>query len=187
MENLLLVKNRYEFRDWLMRNHNTETECWINVKRGKPKDDNIFWYLDAVEEALCFGWIDSTVKRLDNGAVVQRLSPRKKNSSWSELNKERCRRMEKLGKMTDFGRNIFPDIPFVINKEILKKLQSNKVVWKNFCNFHPLYQRVRIDTIQTNKNKRSKLFKMRLEKFIKNTESGIMYGNWNDYGRLLEC
>ena len=94
--------------------------------------------------------------------------------------------MEKLGKMTDFGRNIFPDTSFIISEKILKELKSNKIVWKNFCNFYPLYQRVRIDTIQINKNKRPKLFKMRLEKFMKNTELGIMYGNWNDYGRLLE-
>lgn len=57
-----------------------------------------------MEEALCFGWIDSTVKKLDTGITIQRLSPRKKGSIWSELNKERCRRMEKLGKMTQAGK-----------------------------------------------------------------------------------
>lgn len=74
------------------------------VKRGRPQNDDTFWYIDAVEEALCFGWIDSTVKKLDNGITIQRLSPRKKGSIWSELNKERCRRMEKLGKMTQAGK-----------------------------------------------------------------------------------
>ena len=69
------------------------------VKRGRPQNDDTFWYIDAVEEALCFGWIDSTVKKLDNGITIQRLSPRKKGS-----NKERCRRMEKLGKMTQAGK-----------------------------------------------------------------------------------
>lgn len=53
---------------------------------------------------MCFGWIDSTVKKLDTGITIQRLSPRKKGSIWSELNKERCRRMEKLGKMTQAGK-----------------------------------------------------------------------------------
>ena len=98
--NILKAKNKEELRLWLENNYETQKECWVIVKRGKPQNDDTFWYIDAVEEALCFGWIDSTVKKLDNGITIQRLSPRKKGSIWSELNKERCRRMEKLGKMT---------------------------------------------------------------------------------------
>ena len=56
--------------------------------------------IDAVEEAMCFGWIDSTTKKMDNGITAQRLAPRRKGSLWSELNKERCRRMERLERMT---------------------------------------------------------------------------------------
>ena len=56
------ICNRYDFRDWLIRNSATEGECWIAVKRGKTPPDGALWYLDAVEEVLCFGWIDSTVK-----------------------------------------------------------------------------------------------------------------------------
>jgi uncharacterized protein YdeI (YjbR/CyaY-like superfamily) len=59
-ENVLPVKNRIEFRQWLTLHASKETECWITVKRGKPIDPDVFYYLDAVEEALCFGWIDST-------------------------------------------------------------------------------------------------------------------------------
>jgi hypothetical protein len=73
------------------------------VKRGRPIDNGTFWYIDAVEEAMCFGWIDSTTKKMDNGITAQRLAPRRKGSLWSELNKERCRRMERLGRMTDAG------------------------------------------------------------------------------------
>lgn len=61
-KNVLDICNRYDFRDWLIRNSATEGECWIAVKRGKTPPDGALWYLDAVEEALCFGWIDSTVK-----------------------------------------------------------------------------------------------------------------------------
>ena len=60
------------------------------LKRGKPKGNNTFWYIDAVEEAMCFGWIDSTKKKLDNGITAQKLAPRRTGSLWSELNKERC-------------------------------------------------------------------------------------------------
>ncbi len=186
-KNLLNAKNRNELRLWLTENHSTENECWVIVKRGRPKNDNIFWYVDVVEEAMCFGWIDSTEKRLDSGVTAQRLTPRKKNSLWSELNKERCRRMEMLGFMTDAGRAVLPDMSpsgFVIDNEILNALQSDTVVWNNFLSFPQLYRRVRIDTIQI-KKKQSELFQSRLQKFIENTKRGIMYGEWNDNGRLL--
>ena len=108
--NILKAKNREELRLWLENNYEIQKECWVIVIRGKPQIDDTFWYIDAVEEALCFGWIDSTVKKLDNGITIQRLSPRKKGSIWSELNKERCRRMEKLGKMTQAGKKKYYQI-----------------------------------------------------------------------------
>ena len=93
MHNLLEVKSRSELREWLRQNHDRETECWVAVRRGRPVDDGTFRYVDAVEEALCFGWIDSTVKKISDEVTVQKLCPRKPRSNWSELNKERCRRM----------------------------------------------------------------------------------------------
>ncbi len=185
--NLLDAKNRNQLRLWLNDNYSTQKECWVVVKRGRPQNDGTFWYVDAVEEALCFGWIDSTEKKLDNGVTAQRLAPRKKNSLWSELNKERCRRLEKLGLMTEAGRSVLPDMSpdgFEIDRQILNALQADEEVWNNFLNFPPLYRRVRIDTIQI-KKKQPELFQSRLQKFIKNTKNGVMYGEWNDNGRLL--
>lgn len=184
--NILKAKNREELRLWLENNYETQKECWVIVKRGKPQNDDTFWYIDAVEEALCFGWIDSTVKKLDTGITIQRLSPRKKGSIWSELNKERCRRMEKLGKMTQAGKKVLPDMSekgFNIDIDILEALKKDEMVWANFHKFPSLYQRVRIDTIQI-KKKNPQLFQKRLEKLIENTKKGIMYGEWNDNGRL---
>ena len=188
LTNLLNVKNRDELRQWLEENHKTEKECWVIVKRGKPKNDNTFWYLDAVEEAMCFGWIDSTCKKTTDGLTAQRLSPRQKRSSWTELNKERCRRLEKMGRMTDAGRAILPDMSltgFKIDEEILYAMKEDFIIWNNFESFPTLYQRVRIDSIQAYK-KQTDMFKRRLEKFIENTRKGIMYGEWNDNGRLID-
>ena len=106
IHNLLDVKSRVELREWLIKNHKTEKECWVIVKRGKPTDDTTFWYIDAVEEALCFGWIDSTTKKIADGVTAQKLCPRNPRSNWSELNKARCRRMERMGLMTDAGRAV---------------------------------------------------------------------------------
>lgn len=187
LKNLLDVRSREELRGWLEKKHKTEPECWVVVKRGRPKNDGTFWYIDAVEEAMCFGWIDSTTKTISEGVTAQKLAPRKPKSLWSELNKERCRRMERLGLMTDAGRAVLPDMTdagFVIDDEILKALKSDPIVWENFNKFPVLYQRVRIDTIQI-KKKQPELFASRLEKFISNTKEGIMFGEWNDNGRLL--
>ena len=187
-KNLLPAKNRAELREWLLENHSTEKECWVVVKRGRPSDNGTFWYIDAVEEALCFGWIDSTTKKMPDGTTAQRLAPRRKNSQWSELNKERCRRMEKLGMMTAAGRAVLPDMTekgFAIDNDILEALRSDPEIWENFRNFPLLYQRVRIDTIQI-KKKQPELFKSRLQKLLANTKSNIMYGEWNDNGRLGE-
>lgn len=186
MEYILNVCNRDSFRIWLAMNHTTASECWVNVKRGKPSDHTTFWYIDAVEEALCFGWIDSTLKRID-GIAYQRFAPRRKGSAWSELNKERCRRMEHLGRMTDAGRAAYPKNMdfFLIDDEILKALKEDEIVWNNFRNFPPLYQRVRIDTIQIKKSHPA-IFANRLSKFIENTRNYIMFGEWHDNGRLIE-
>lgn len=170
--NLVNANNRNELRNWLAINHKIEKECWLLVKRGKPKGDENFWYLDAVEEALCFGWIDSTCKKAEGGYTLQRLSPRSKRSVWTELNKERCRRMEKMGNMTDAGKAVLPDMDlanFNIDEEIVYALKENPIVWRNFKTFPPLYQRVRIDTIQSYK-KNTELFNERLEKLIENTK-----------------
>lgn len=185
-KNILCVINRNDFREWLINNSRTEKECWIAVKRGKTPPENALWYLDAVEEALCFGWIDSTVKNVD-GITLQRFGPRTKNGRWTELNKERCRRLERLGLMTSRGRSVCPDLDakFIIMPEIISAFESNPVAWNNFSNFPSLYQRVRIDNIQRVVSK-SELFESRLMKLIEASERKEMIGDWHDCGRLLD-
>ncbi len=120
-----------------------ESECWIELKRGKPIDDSKFYYLDAVEEALCFGWIDSAQKLID-GKRMQRFMPRKRNSPWTELNKERVRRLEKLGLMTDAGRAVLPAMgvrSFKIDHDLEVAMKAARC-WSKFKSFPPLYQRV---------------------------------------------
>ena len=107
--NILRIKSAKAFRAWLTKNHDKETECYLNVKKGRPVYKNTFYYIDAIEVALCFGWIDSSQKVVD-GIRYQRFSPRKKKSLWTELNKERVRRLEKLGLMTDAGRKVLSDV-----------------------------------------------------------------------------
>ncbi len=187
MKNVLhAVKDRQAFRKWLIENHDKESECWLLLKRGVPKDETTFWYLDAVEEALCFGCIDSVHKNVPEIGLIQRLSPRKKNSPWSELNKERCRRLEKLGLMTPAGRAVLPaEGSFIVDPDVLNALQKNPQIWENFQKFPPLYQRVRIDTVQREKKKKT-IYERMLKKLLESTEKNVMFGEWDDRGRLLD-
>lgn len=185
MKNIEVASSRAEFRKWLEENSEKESECWLHVKKGRPAEDGQFYYLDAVEEALCFGWIDSTLKPDDDG-VLQRFSPRKKNCLWTELNKERARRLEKLGLMTDAGRKVLPPMgprSFKIDSEIEAALKKARV-WTKFRAFPPLYQRIRAYNVAFYKKKYPKEYEKVLENLIRNTREGKMYGEWNDYGRL---
>jgi uncharacterized protein YdeI (YjbR/CyaY-like superfamily) len=178
--------HRTELRKWLEEHARTEKECWVVCSRASDAPSDALRYMDVVEEALCFGWIDPTCKN-DGGIPLQRLSPRKKGSRWTELNKERCRRLEKLGLMTDEGRKVLPDMSergFEIADDILCRLRADAAVWRNFEAFHPLYRRVRIDNIERVR-KNAELFAKRLQKFMDNTRRNVMYGDWNDKGNLL--
>jgi len=185
MLNRLEVKTREELRNWLTANSKTASECWVTVS-VKPQPDKVL-YLDAVEEALCFGWIDSVKKKLDETRTVQRLSPRSRKSSWTELNKARVRRLEELGLMTDEGRRVLPAMArdlFHIDPEIEERLKADRLVYAHFIAFPELYRRIRIDTIQSCRNQ-PLLYESRLTKFIHQTRDNIMFGQWNDGGRLL--
>lgn len=95
--------------------------------------------------------------------------------------------MERLERMTDAGRAVLPDMSekgFVIDSAILEALQADMEIGDNFQKFPSLYQRVRIDTIQI-KKKQPELFPSRLQELLDNTKAGIMYGEWNDNGRLF--
>ena len=186
IDHLLPVTTRRPLRTWLEENHRSSSCCWVPVTR-KPSPDAIL-YLDAVEEALCFGWIDSTRKKTASGILAQRLTPRSRRSKWSELNKERVRRLDRLGLMTPHGRKCLPEMDpemFRMDPDILEALQRDPQAYANFLAFPRLYRHVRLDTIQIKKNQ-PELFKSRLEKFMKNTRENRMYGEWHDGGRLLE-
>lgn len=106
--NLLHFESRAELRQWLKGNHNKEKCCWVVTYRSKfPPEWPVIPHIEVVEEALCFGWIDSTLKRLPDGRLAQRLSPRRPKSHWTQLNMNRCVDLEDRGLMTEAGRRTF--------------------------------------------------------------------------------
>ncbi|MGM0167354.1 hypothetical protein IGI39_002335 [Enterococcus sp. AZ135] len=184
MTHLYKPQDRQELRDWLIQNAQTTKECWVVIDRQQLN----LTYLDIVEEALCFGWIDSTKKKLSATEIAQRLSPRTKKSQWTELNKERVRRLIYLDLMTEFGLTILPDLSpenFVIDSRILKEIEADPEIKQNFSAFPELYQRIKIDNIQRY-DKDAELFARRLEKFLINTKANQLFGAWDDDGRLSD-
>jgi uncharacterized protein YdeI (YjbR/CyaY-like superfamily) len=153
ISNTVYIKNRYEWRKWLEENHQTEKEIWLVYYKkhtGLPRVP----YNDAVEEALCFGWIDSNIQRIDEEKYVQKFTPRKNNSKWSELNIKRLRKLISEGKMTEAGMSKlnlelvnkdYKAHPTVENLEIPDffslALQENELARNNFNNLAPSYRR----------------------------------------------
>lgn len=184
VENLLDVTTQAELLDWLAENYKSEKVCWVTVSI-KPEAGKL-QYLDAVEAALCYGWVDSTKKKLSDTQTVQRLSPRSKKSNWTELNKERVRRMERLGLMTDAGRLVLPrmdEASFVIDQNIKETIENDVELAKNYAELPELYTRIRIDTIQSVRDN-PETYEKRLNKFLDALRVGKMIGQWHDGGRL---
>ena len=103
----LYVTTGEEFRKWLEQNHKAKTEIWlIRYKKatGKPSLD----YVEAVEEAICFGWIDNLEKSMDTERYALRFSPRRPKSNWTETNRQRARKLVADGKMTEAGLASLP-------------------------------------------------------------------------------
>jgi len=182
LKNLLSFSNRAEFRAWLMQNAATQSECYLLLKRGKPKADGAFYYLDGVEEALCFGWIDSTLTKI-GGENWQRFTPRAAKSNWTELNKARVRRLEALGLMTDAGRAVLPEMTFTLPKEIETAIRAAGL-WEAFTALPPLYQRVRGYNLSFTKKRSLAEYEKAFAHFAEKTAKGETYGAWDDYGRL---
>ena len=97
-----------EMYSWLLNNFKDKKELFVRISKQKPENcGEILSYYDAVNAALCFGWIDSTLRNIE-GILVQRFSPRKKNSHWTETNIKRCILLDKKGLMRQEGKMVCP-------------------------------------------------------------------------------
>ena len=183
----LHVTSRDDWRAWLRKNHSTKKEIWlIYYKRhtGKPR----ILYDDAVEEALCFGWIDSLVKKIDDEKFAQKFTPRKGRSKWSEANKKRARKMIKEGKMTKAGLakireaksngEWFKTAPvkkeLVIPSYIKKAFATNEKALNNFNNLANGYKRQLVGWITSAKREETR--KRRLTEAIRLLEQNKKLG-----------
>ncbi len=177
---LLEVPDRKEWRRWLKKNFKTAGEVWlVYYKKGSAKER--IPYNDAVEEALCFGWIDSTVRSLDEHRYAQRFSPRRPNSSYSPANLERLRRLVAEGRVEKSVLKSLPSLDqaaepkLVVAPDILQAIKADKEAWANYRKLSPAYKRIRIGFIEGARNRPAE-FKKRLDYFIKMTSKNKLFG-----------
>ncbi len=150
----LYFKDREEWRKWLSKYYDGESGIWLifyKKESGKPS----LKYEEAVEEALCFGWIDSIIKKKDESTYLRKFTPRKDDSKWSALNKKRVERMIQQGKITEAGmakiriakengmwnKDDRPNIDFSVSPEFSAALEANPPAKANFKKLAPSHQK----------------------------------------------
>jgi uncharacterized protein YdeI (YjbR/CyaY-like superfamily) len=174
---VLYVVNREDWRAWLAEHYRSATEIWLVYYRkqtGKPRIP----YNDAVEEALCFGWIDSITKRLDQARYAQRFTPRKPRSTFSQTNKERLKRLIENGKVIPDVLADLNDIgleDFEYPADIMAAIRENDQAWENFQKYSEAYQRIRIAYVDGARNRPGD-YEKRLKHLIKKTEQDKQFG-----------
>ena len=177
----IIVFSREDFRNWLQKHHKTETKVQIIIHKkhtGKPSPS----HREQIEEALCLGWIDTTLKRLDQNTYMRNFSKRNQNSRWSSNTLSYARQLIKQGKMTEEGLKYYklglqklphdhdipknPDIP----ESLKKALEKNKQAKENFNKYPPSTKRMLYRWFLHVKLPETQ--KKRISSIIKNAEEG---------------
>jgi uncharacterized protein YdeI (YjbR/CyaY-like superfamily) len=183
----LYVTTRKEWRKWLEKNHSTVNEVWLRYYK-KPSGKPRIPYADAVEEALCFGWIDGKIKKINDDYYIQRFTPRRPGSRWSKYNIERVSKLIRKRLMKPAGLEAFkhsiekPHLIYdnrtdgnpVFPDDLMIAFGSNKTAFNNFMEFTQSSQRIYIDWLNSAKRQETRL--RRIEKIVGLAEKNIRPG-----------
>lgn len=188
LKDALLFNNRIEWRTWLESNHKTMKEIWL-LHYKKQAGKQYLNHIDAVEEALCFGWIDSKLKKIDKDRFILKYTPRKSKSIWSKINKEKAEEMIALGKMTKSGLDKIEeakkqglwDIAYTnkvkerIPSDLKQALIVNSKAWYNFQHFANSYRNMYIGWVKSAKSEETRKRRIHevAKKALENKKPGI--------------
>ena len=181
----LFCEGRQQWRNWLAEHFETEAEVWL-VFPVKASGEKGVSYNDAVEEALCFGWIDSTAGTLDENHQLRHFTPRRKGSPYSRPNIERLIWLEANGLIHPKIRKSvigLIQMPYSFPEDIIAELQKEESVWRNYSAFSEPYKRIRVAYIDAAR-KRPEEFRKRLANFIRFTKQNkliVGYGGVDKY------
>jgi uncharacterized protein YdeI (YjbR/CyaY-like superfamily) len=170
-----------QFRKWMEKNHNKESELWVGFYKKDSGKDSITWP-QSVDEALCFGWIDGIRKSIDSISYMIRFTPRKSTSIWSSINIKRAKELSELGLMDPAGIAVFKNRDekksnqysfeqksVKLDEEFEKKFRANKKAWNHFQSMAPSYKKTATWWVMSAKQEETRL--RRLNILIK--DSGI--------------
>lgn len=158
------VRTRKEWQRWLQTNHDCEAEVWLVFHKRHTAQESLS-YDDAVEEAICYGWVDSLVKRLDDDRYARKFTPRKPDSRWSTINRQRYAKLKSLGLLQPPGLNRPPtdrngDAPrpsvLALPSYMEKQLKANPRAWVFFQQLAPSCRRAYIGWIDSAKREETK-------------------------------
>ncbi|MCL2891117.1 MAG: YdeI/OmpD-associated family protein [Methanomassiliicoccaceae archaeon] len=181
----LRFRTRAEWREWLQENHDKEIEVWFTFPLKSSGEKGVS-YNDAVEEALCFGWIDSTIRSFDEGSKIQRFTPRRPGSTYSQSNKERLAWLMGEGLVHEAVAGKVSEIlkeEFVFPKDIMEAIEADDTVLNIFHSFSEPYKRIRVAYVDAARI-RPEEFSKRLKNLIETTRKGKMvpgYGGIDKY------
>ena len=179
------TSERSVWRQYLAEHFETSSEIWFVFPMKNANEESLS-YNDAVEEALCFGWIDSTNRRLDETHCIRRFTPRIPGSTYSRPNIERLIWLDERGLIHPKVReSVLPVIrsPFLFPADILDALRQDETVWENYQRFSEPYRRIRVAYIDAARN-RPEEFRKRLHSFMEKTRQNKMitgYGGIEKY------
>jgi uncharacterized protein YdeI (YjbR/CyaY-like superfamily) len=179
---IIYFKDAAELREWFKKNYNNEKELWVGFYKKNSGRESVT-YPEAVDTALCFGWIDGIRKSVDQESYVNRFTPRRPKSNWSLININKVRQLKKLGLMEPAGLAAyelrkkeksgvysFEQTEITLDKEYDKLFKKNKKAWKYFEAQVPSYKKTAIHWVTSAKREETKL--KRLEILISNSENG---------------
>jgi uncharacterized protein YdeI (YjbR/CyaY-like superfamily) len=175
--------DRAKWRAWLRRNHRARTHVWLVYPRqasGRPRIS----YNDAVEEALCFGWVDSQQKGVDAARLAQRFTPRRPGSVLSEMNKQRVRKLVAQRRMAKAGleaiAGVFdpdaPEPPLRLAPDVRRALRADPAAWRNFQALPEGYARIRVAYVEAGRRHGPEQFAKRLRNLVAKTAAGKRFG-----------
>jgi uncharacterized protein YdeI (YjbR/CyaY-like superfamily) len=178
------VRTRAAWRAWLRKHHRSASEIWL-VFHKKHAGVTSVDYEESIEEALCFGWVDSLVRRLDDDRYVRKFTPRKADSAWSTINRRRYASLAKRGLLERAGRANAPgkktsvaparrpwtDLPQYIEGA----LKDNGAAWHNFEQLAPSYRRAYVGWIDSAKREETKQRRLReaVGRLVKGEKLGL--------------
>ncbi len=182
------AKDRAEWRAWLASNHDKESEVWLVYYKKETGKASVA-YGDSVEEALCYGWVDSIIKSLDDTKYARKFTPRKEDSKWSPSNIKRVEKMMMQGLMTEHGLRLVeaakrtgqwetptqkPILTYKMLPAFAEALKNNAKALETFDNLAPTYQKQYLAWIETAKRPETK--EKRIKESIRLLEEGEKLG-----------